>query len=505
MTAVLTPKMLQEIAIRQRLKDDFLHYAPRCLRIRGKRGEILPFVVNKAQTYLHGRAERQLRQRGYVRIIVLKGRQQGISTYIGGRFYWRVTHRKGVRVFILTHEKEATDNLFDMVDRYHENCPMLVRPATEANNAKELAFGELDSGYKLGTAGTKGAGRSQTIQLFHGSEVAFWPHASTHLAGVMQAIPQGTLAEGTEVFLESTANGVGNVFHALWQEAERGENEYEAVFLPWFWQPEYRMPVPEGFERDAGERELVELYGLDDEQLSWRRNKISQLGGELQLFQQEYPNTAAEAFIASTDAAFIPVGLVQRARNTEIDDAVGAILMGVDVARYGDDATAICLRIGRKLVWIKRYHKKSTMEVVGLIVTLMREFNPKRVFVDVVGVGAGVVDRLREMGLGGRVVAVNSAERPLDADRYYNKRAEMWGEMKDWLMDGPVDIPDSDSLQADLCSLQYTFDSKGRYVLEKKEDARKRGVKSPDEADCLALTFAEGVPAHDTESFEPTY
>jgi hypothetical protein len=156
-------------------------------------------------------------------------------------------------------------------------------------------------------------------------------------------------------------------------------------------------------------------------------------------------------------------------------------------------------------VWIKRYHKKSTMEVVGLIVTLMREFNPKRIFVDVVGVGAGVVDRLREMGLGGRVVAVNSAERPLDAERYYNKRAEMWGEMREWLMDSPVDIPDSDSLQADLCSLQYTFDSKGRYVLEKKEDARKRGVKSPDEADCLALTFAEGVPAHDTESFEPTY
>lgn len=162
MTAVL-----DEPAIRQRLKDDFLHYAPRCLRIRTKPGRVLAFILNKSQAYLHQVAQRQLRTQGYVRIIVLKGRQQGISTYIGGRFYWRATHRKGVRVFILAHETEATDNLFNMVDRSHEHCPAMVRPATDANNAKELAFSELDSGYKLGTAGTKGAGRSQTIQLFH--------------------------------------------------------------------------------------------------------------------------------------------------------------------------------------------------------------------------------------------------------------------------------------------------------------------------------------------------
>jgi hypothetical protein len=86
-----------------------------------------------------------------------------------------------------------------------------------------------------------------------------------------------------------------------------------------------------------------------------------------------------------------------------------------------------------------------------------------------------------------------------------NKRAEMWGEMREWLADGPVDIPDTDLLQADLCNLQYSFDSKGRYVLEKKEDAAKRGVKSPDQADSLALTFAENVPLYEEDSFEPTY
>jgi predicted dehydrogenase len=133
--------------------------------------------------------EAQRERTGKVRALVLKGRQQGISTYIGGRYYWRASHSKGVRVFILTHEQDATNNLFGMVERYHSHCPDLVKPVTGAANAKELSFEALESGYAVGTAGAKATGRSQTVQLFHGSEVAFWPNAKTHFAGVVQAIP----------------------------------------------------------------------------------------------------------------------------------------------------------------------------------------------------------------------------------------------------------------------------------------------------------------------------
>src|SRR6266403_2300072 len=172
----------REKSIRQKLKDDFSHYASRCLRIRTKAGKIEPLVLNQAQTYLHGRLEAQRQRTGKVRALVLKGRQQGISTYIGGRYYWRATHTKGVRVFILTHEQDATNNLFGMVERYHSHCPELVKPVTGAANAKELSFEALESGYAVGTAGAKATGRSQTVQLFHGSEVAFWPNAKTHFA-----------------------------------------------------------------------------------------------------------------------------------------------------------------------------------------------------------------------------------------------------------------------------------------------------------------------------------
>ena len=128
-----------------------------------------------------------------------------------------------------------------MVDRFHQHCPPLVKPSTGAANAKELNFDLLDGGYKVGTAGTKGVGRSSTIQLFHGSEVAFWPFAETHAAGVLQAVPD---AEGTEVVLESTANGLGNFFHQKWSDADSGIGAFETLFVPWFWQEEYSRPAP---------------------------------------------------------------------------------------------------------------------------------------------------------------------------------------------------------------------------------------------------------------------
>src|SRR5690606_9180982 len=134
-------------------KDDFPHYASRCLRIRAKDGTIQPLILNEAQTYLHSRLEAQKAETGKVRALVLKGRQQGISTYVGGRFYHRVSHHRGLRCFILTHEQDATNNLFGMVDRYHQHLPALVKPSTGAANAKELYFDKLESGYAVGTAG----------------------------------------------------------------------------------------------------------------------------------------------------------------------------------------------------------------------------------------------------------------------------------------------------------------------------------------------------------------
>ncbi|WP_246675977.1 hypothetical protein [Mesorhizobium sp. B2-1-3] len=489
----------RERSVRQRLKNEFSHYAERCLHIRAKDGKIVPLSINEAQRYLHSRLEDQKARTGKVRALVLKGRQQGISTYVGGRFYHRVTHNKGLRCFILTHEQDATNNLFGMVDRYHQHCPPLVKPSTGAANAKELFFDRLESGYAVGTAGAKATGRSQTVQLFHGSEVAFWPNASTHFAGVVQAIPD---LPGTEIILESTANGMGGEFHERWQQAEAGVGDYEAIFIPWFWQAEYRRNVPEGFELNDEEREYRAAYDLDLEQMVWRRNKIAELKDPL-LFKQEYPATAAEAFQMSGHDSYIPASLILKARKTEAAES-GPLVIGYDPNWKGKDRASLARRRGRKVLKVESRQGLDTMGQVGWLKQVIDAEKPARVFIDVGGVGAGVYDRLCEMGYGDIVVAINFGSSPLEPQPldeggrpkggYLNRRAEMWGKSKDWLEEpAGVDIPDSDAIQADACAPGYKYDSLTRLVLESKDDIRKRGLRSPDEWDAVALTFAEPV------------
>ena len=486
----------RELELRRTLRDDFGFYAPRCLHIRTKAGTIAPLRLNRAQLYIHQRLEEQKAKTGRVRALILKGRQQGASTYIAGRLYHTTTHRKGVRTFILTHEDAATQNLFEMAHRYHEHCPALMRPSTGASNAKELLFDLLDSGYKVGTAGTKGAGRSSTIQLFHGSEVAFWPNAETHAAGVLQAVPD---APGTEVILESTANGVGNFFYDKWRDAEAGKGDFIAIFVPWFWQEEYRKNPPIGFTLDEDELDYAAQYGLNVEQMAWRRNKLAELK-DASLFRQEYPANSAEAFQISGHDGLIKPELIVRARKRQIEDSYGPLVIGFDPAWTGGDRHAMAWRRGRKLIKLEARTHLDTMQSAGWAKQVIDADNPRRFFIDVGGVGAGVYDRLCEMGYTRIVRAVNFGSSPMEPGPSggggpRNRRAEIWMKSRDWLEDpAGADIPDDDAVQADACGPGYKYDSSTRLILESKDDMRSRGVRSPDLWDAVALTFSEAVP-----------
>jgi hypothetical protein len=834
----------QERQIRIKLKNDFQHYANKCLKIRTKSGTVNPFTMNKAQIFIHAKLEEQKRLTGKIRAICLKGRQQGCSTYVGGRFYHLVSWNKGMQAFILTHALDATQNLYKMAKRFYENTPKVVRPEVTTSNSKELIFGLLDSGYKLGTAENKSVGRSATIQLLHAclsedslivlsngsikpivdivvgdlvitssgaiapvkakictgnkltytlecwnsgepihitanhkvltlegykqlyelkkddyvsmpaipykgidsylfklknkersqgggskhiekhsfilnhsfgyfigyylaeghvkenngyitftyhkdesfidyalkgieglstsikhkfdegtnrkrthingrfltsaineicgrvgkknipswmlgcnsqfldglvrgyldgdgskgkidqitapsihekisyqiqrlcfrlygacslkrfsrkrydiptkdifllrlcgnslrkynnediaskieksifidgivyckvksikerkiepvwdievdhpdhnyqtttgivsnSEVAFWNNAEEHAKGILQAVPN---ASGTEIIMESTANGIGNYFHQMWQKAEAGQSEYIAIFVPWFWQEEYKKPIDEDFSLNSDEIELKEQYLLTDEQINWRRYKIAEFSvngtdGD-KAFRQEYPCCPNESFQLTGEDSYIQSDLVMRCRKTTTEK-YGKLLLGVDPARFGDDRSAIIRRQGRVAFGRESYSKKDTMELTGIVHKIICDEKPFRVFVDVGGLGAGVVDRLKELGHKDIIVAVNAGSSPLDAKKYNNKRSEMWGEMKQWLMQEPCQIPDDDSLHADLCGIRYKIDSNSRLVMEQKAEMKKRGIRSPDEADALALTFA--LPEH---------
>lgn len=866
----------RERAVRKQLMQEFTTYARRCLRVKAKDARPMPLFLNRVQLYLHEKLEQQRIETGKVRALVLKGRQMGVSTYIGGRFYHRVSHYRGTNVYILTHEQKATDTLFSMVERFHANCPELVKPITGSSNAKELSFPGLDAGYAVGTAGTKAVGRGSTVHLLHGcltpdtllvsvngrlmpmgcfsvgdwirthtgkparisfisrqrknvktlrlkglgdfplsatdehrfwtedgwkelndiavgdtlgypvqaisdeglswelrrperprpqgggsvehcperlgsgydvgrvmglylaegcifkqrigpkepsaicfavherevprtlawlqplshcfksakvaarkdsktvtvtvygrsfaammravcgelesksfpfgwqtggeafarglihgyfagdgssddrpgnrrirvtsvrsaltvtardilaslgygwagikfksaalrhgrnerdawvlslcgagvdrlvselgwtmpprqrigrygstiirdgyawlpvtsiedsgeqpvmdfeidhpdhsyctvhaathnSEVGFWPNAESHFAGVVQAVPD---LPGTEIILETTANGMGGEFHQRWQAAEKGEGDYIAIFLPWFWQDEYRRPVPDGFSPTEDEEEYKRLHDLDMEQIVWRRSKIIELKDPA-LFMQEYPATAVEAFqMTGHDSYIKPISLL-RARKAALE-AHGPLVIGYDPAWKGPDRSSMAFRRGRVVLKVQSRSKLGTMEAVGWIVNVINSDKPKRVFIDVGGLGIGIFERLEEMGYGranggkGIVVAVNFGSppfepNPLDDDGnvmggYANRRSEMWGKSRDWLdAEGGAQIPDRDPLMADATAPGYRYDSHSRVVLESKEDIKKRKLPSPDEWDAVALTFAEPV------------
>jgi len=482
----------------KRLRDDFPYFAKKCLKIRTKEGDIKSFVLNKAQIYFYERIQKQLNKTGKTRMIVVKGRQQGLSTVIQGLYFWQTIFRKGIRTYILTHEKDATDNLFGMTKRFYDHYPLKDFLQTKEDSRTSLLFEGLESGYKIGTAGNKVVGRSQTIQLFHGSEAAFWQHAAEHAAGILQAIPD---VKGSSIIFESTANGLGNFFYTKYKDSLEPDSDYELIFIPWFWQSEYSRPIDHNFHVFDEEKELVELYGLTKEQLNWRRYKIRDLhdtgiDGAIK-FKQEYPCDPEEAFIATSYDCYLDVVGIKKAMNhKDFVEPYGPLILGVDPSGSGKDKTGFCLRRGRTVEKIWTLQTNSTMEVVGETVNLIRERPIDYVFVDKIGVGAGVYDRLIEMGYSSKVQCVSASEAATNKDRYHNLRSEMWHRTKEWLEDSPAILPDNPQLLNQLVSVGYKTNSRGALLMESKDDIKKDGRPSPDLADALTYTFAKPINLH---------
>jgi hypothetical protein len=209
----------------------------------------------------------------------------------------------------------------------------------------------------------------------------------------------------------------------------------------------------------------------------------------------EFPRAGSTQFIADD--------LVSDAQMREPDRDAGApLLLGVDVARYGDDKSVMRYRRGRDARSIppRKFSGASTMQLAGYIVEEIEDKKPQACFIDGNGVGGGVVDRVMEM-LGRKhpcmVIEVQNGSRAGAALDYYNKRAECWGLLREWLKTGAID--DDRELRDDLVGPEYGFDNQNRIQLEKKEDMKKRGLHSPDDGDTLALTFAEPIGRRDVE------
>lgn len=465
-------------------KINFTRFAADCLRIRTKSGEIKPLILNSVQIDLVKRFEAQMKRQGFARFIILKARQQGLSTLIEAlNLWWAIFHR-GFKGLVLTHLDSATQELFEMTRRYYDHLPDFFKPRAYRDSVHELNFRGIDSAIKTATAGSRNAGHGSTFQGVHWSEVSRSKNQLDMVKGVLQTVP---LEQGTFVFLESTANGLGDFFHESWLGAVRGDNGYEPVFYAWFETPEYRLSA-EDIDFTTEEREYQALYGIDDEQLAWRRYKILNMSGgsdaaNLKMFREQYPSTPDEAF-QSDEFSFISPESVAAAMQPEVSfEPVGAVVIGIDPARQGKNGTGVVVRQGRVVLSVERWKLDNTMDIAGRVARLIDKWQPDGVFVDVIGVGAGMYDRLNELGYSEVFQAVVSKKATLE-DNFVNKRAEIWSEMRNWLNDG-AKLPENQALREDLLMLSFSEDSKNRLKLQSKQNLSR----SPDLGDALALTF----------------
>jgi hypothetical protein len=209
---------------------------------------------------------------------------------------------------------------------------------------------------------------------------------------------------------------------------------------------------------------------------------------------EEYGPDSSQAYVEvygqfpnASDDQFISIQLVDDAmKRDKYKDDSAPIVIGVDPARFGADNTVIAVRQGRDLVAIKRYKGDDTMTVVGHVIEAIEEYKPTLVVIDEGGLGAGIVDRLKEQRY--KIKGVNFGNRSRNPIMYGNLRAQMWGDMREWLK--TASIPSDRYLRTDLISPMMKPDSKGTIFLESKKDMKSRGLASPDAADAIAVTFA---------------
>lgn len=493
----------------ERLGREFGYFSHNILKIRNKGGKSSRFTLNRAQRYFLERMRIQEARTGRVRIVTVKGRQQGVSTFITGYFFWKSLYEPSLNTFILGHEIGSSSNLFNMVKRYWEQLPDGMKPELTASNAKELIFKLGGGNYRIGTAGKGDSSRGVTMQQFHGSEVAYWPNGDDIQSGVMESVAD---LDGTRIVLESTANGVGGFFYEKAMEAVSGKSDYEMVFVPWYWQDEYKRDAT-GIEDelDSDEVRLLERFGTDGltlEHLAWRRIKLAGYRGRDYLFRQEYPFLLEEAFQRS-DNSLVPPHIVEEAKNntTLHENESNSLVIGVDPAR-DFDKTAIVWRRGRVLVKYELHEYMRETRLARMLADIIMRDNPAAVFIDAAH-GYGTLDCLEDMGIR-RAQVVNFGPPADDNEIYQNKRVEMYDRLRTWFMqEGGVKIPDDGLLGMELACIPDIEDALPKKKMMEKKAIREKLGHSPDLADALALTFAysvynvDGIGGNGVKSYRP--
>ena len=310
--------------------NDILGWMSRNLKIIDMGGNLIPLNVNIAQMMVHKTLLLQEEADLPVRAIILKARREGVSTYVQARFFEHVNTHENKVACVASADIDATQKVFNMTKLFQGHIPNPRK--TAFSRRSEIVYAEPHrSSFLCQTAGKQVLGRGGAVNKFHATEFAFWADAKNQFGGAAQEIPDRA---GTDIIIESTANGVGDAFYDMfWQARDdwvktKDPRNYLPIFLPWFIFPDYALPAPDYFELDDEEKDIKRRHDLNLNQMYWRRWAIkNKCQGDPDLFMQEYPATSLEAFRSSGTPIFSKK-IIENQKKTVADIKYGVFIPG---------------------------------------------------------------------------------------------------------------------------------------------------------------------------------
>lgn len=426
------------------------------------------FVREALQAVPSEQQEAALREFAHpgARVAIKSGHGTGKSTLMSWLILWALCCFTDVKCPVTAPTAhQLQDVLWTEVRKWGARLPSLWRNELEVT-ADTIKFRSCPS-FAVARTGRKE--NPEALQGFHAGNLMFFVDEASGIDDVVFQVAQGALSTpGSRIIMAANPTRTSGYFYnAFHRDRDRWTRlTFSCLDSPHV-APEYA-------------REIAESYGEESDIY-----KVRVLG----------------KFPGASDLQFIPSSLVDAAAGKHLAKdqySFAPVILGADAARFGDDRSTIAIRQGlySNILW--RGRGVDTMTLADTVATLWRKHAADAVMIDGNGVGAGVVDRLRQMGFAPIDVQAGGASALRNC---LNKRAEMWWRLRDWLRDGGA-IPDDEDLRADLTAPEYQYTVKGLVQLEKKDDMKKRGLPSPDLADALALTFAVPVAARNAGAFE---
>ena len=282
------------------------------VRIKDRNGKFCVFEINDAQIEFYIEMCEQKRKGQPMRIDILKARQLGFSTFIAAVIFVLTILVPNQTACIIADTAEHATNLFRKYKFYYANMPKYIKDKLPlvASNAKELTvdYGSGQTSSVRVLVQGENAGRSDTCQYLHLSEVAFWQNIEDTTTSILQTVDDNN--PNSIIAYETTANGV-NYYKTIWDKDVAGDTGYKALFFAWWLDPKNRKPYW-GFELFDWEKKNMEKYGLDLEQVAWYRTQYNKMRGNLEKLRQEFPSSPIEAFIVSGTSVFNMELLLER-------------------------------------------------------------------------------------------------------------------------------------------------------------------------------------------------